>query len=111
VAIAAGTDAFDSYLPLGPSLPAELAQLVATGMSPKQALLAGTRTAARVSGFAASRGTIAVGKAGDLVLLDADPTVDIAAIRRINAVIHRGRVLDRAALDRMLEGVRDLAGR
>ncbi len=111
VTIAAGTDAFDSYLPLGPSLHAELAQLVAAGMTPKQALLAGTREAARLSGFARSRGTIAVGKAGDLVLLEADPTADIAAVGRINAVIHRGRVLDRAALDTMIEGVRDLAGR
>jgi len=111
VTIAAGTDAFDSFLPPGPSLHAELEQLVAAGMTPKQALGAATRDAARLSGFSGSRGSIAVGKAGDLVLLDADPTADITAVRRINTVIHRGRVLDRAALDRMLERARDLAGR
>ena len=111
VTIAAGTDALDSYLPLGPSLHAELEQLVAAGMTPRQALTAATREAARLAGFARSRGTIVVGKSGDVVLLDADPAADITAVRRINAVIHRGRVLDRAALDTMLERVRDVAGR
>ena len=65
VTVVAGTDAFDSYLPLGPSLHAELANLVAAGLSPKQALLAGTRESARLLGMTASRGTIVVGKLAD----------------------------------------------
>ena len=49
-----------------------------------------------------SLGTIAVGKLADLVLLDADPRADIGNAHRIAAVFTRGRVYDRAALDRLL---------
>jgi hypothetical protein len=41
----------------------------------------------------------------DLVLLSADPLADIANVGRIDSVIQRGRLLDRAALDRMLSEV------
>ncbi len=109
VHVVAGTDAFDSFLPPGPSLHAELANLVAAGLSPKQALQAGTRESARLLGLTRTRGTIAVGKQADLLLLDADPTADITATRRIHAVIQGGRVLDRAAQDRMVAGVRTAA--
>lgn len=111
VSVVAGTDAPDSYLPLGPSLHAELANLVAAGLSPKLALIAATRESARLLGMTATRGTIAVGKHADLLLLDADQTADIAATRRIHAVIQSGRVLDRASLDRMLADVRAAADR
>ena len=49
---------------------------------------------------------IARGKAADLLLLDRDPLTDIAATRSIRAVVLRGRLYDRAALDRMLADVR-----
>ena len=111
VTVVAGTDAFDSYLPLGPSIHEELAHLVAAGLSPKQALLAGTRESARLLGMTASRGTIVVGKLADLLLLEADPTKDIGATRKIHAVIQSGRVIDRASLDRMLADVRAAADR
>jgi imidazolonepropionase-like amidohydrolase len=42
------------------------------------------------------------GKLADLVLLDADPLAEIRHTRRIRAVVFRGRLLDRAALDRLL---------
>ena len=111
VAVVAGTDAFDSYLPLGPSLHAELANLVAAGLSPRQALLSGTREPARLLGMIASRGTITVGKQADLLLLDRDPTADIHATQTIHAVIQSGRVIDRGSLDRMLADVRAAADR
>jgi imidazolonepropionase-like amidohydrolase len=111
VTVVAGTDAFDSYLPLGPSIHEELAHLVAAGLSPKQALLAGTRESARLLGMTASRGTIVVGKLADLLLLEADPTKDIGATRKMHAVIQSGRVTDRASLDRMLADVRAAADR
>jgi hypothetical protein len=40
------------------------------------------------------------------MLLDADPLADIRNTRRIAAVVAGGRVLDRAALDALLAGVR-----
>jgi len=39
----------------------------------------------------ADRGTIAVGKRADLLVLDADPLADIRNTRRILAVYHDGR--------------------
>jgi imidazolonepropionase-like amidohydrolase len=47
----------------------------------------------------AGLGTVAVGKAADLVRLDADPLTDVRHLARIRAVIRAGHWLDRAALD------------
>lgn len=49
-----------------------------------------------------SLGTVQVGKLADLVLLDADPLVDIRNVGRIHAVIARGRLFDRAELSGLL---------
>jgi adenine deaminase len=54
-------------------------------------------------------GTIAPGKEADLVVLDANPLEDIANLKRIRAVVVRGRLLDRAALDEMLVQVKRVA--
>jgi Imidazolonepropionase and related amidohydrolases len=47
-------------------------------------------------------GTIEVGKAADLVLLDANPLTDIHNTKTIRAVFVNGRYLDRASLDGLL---------
>lgn len=106
VTIAAGTDSFDSFLPTGLSLHRELEELVASGLAPYDALQAGTRAAAHALGRLDERGTIEVGKRADLLLLDADPTRDITATRRIRAVIRGGAVLDDAELRSMLDAAR-----
>ena len=103
VPILAGTDT--PVLPLVPghSLHDELALLVReAGFTPWEALRAATTTPASFMGLAASLGQIIPGMQGDLVLLDADPTVDITATRRVRAVVARGVVHDRSALDRLL---------
>jgi imidazolonepropionase-like amidohydrolase len=95
VPIVAGTDglfgiASDSL----PTLHRELELLVSgAGLTPAKALAAGTLNGARAIGIADQAGTIAVGKAADLVLLDADPLVDIRNTRRIAAVIKNGVVV------------------
>ena len=95
VPIVAGTDglfgiASDSL----PTLHRELELLVSgAGLSPAQALTAATLNGARAIGIADQTGTIAVGKAADLVLLDADPLADIRNTRRIAAVIKNGVVV------------------
>jgi imidazolonepropionase-like amidohydrolase len=47
-------------------------------------------------------GMVEVGKAADLVVLDADPLGDIANVRSIRAVVRDGRLFDRATLDELL---------
>jgi imidazolonepropionase-like amidohydrolase len=72
--------------------------LVELGMTPSQAIVAGTRNGAIASRGATDFGTIEPGKRADLLVLDADPLVDIHNIRRIEALIKDGRVIDRASL-------------
>jgi imidazolonepropionase-like amidohydrolase len=54
-------------------------------------------------------GSIAPGKRADLVLLDANPLQDIRHTQRIRAVVVRGRLMDRASLDRLLSDAERLA--
>ena len=72
----------------------ELVALVDTGLSPMEAILAGTRHAAAALGVLESAGTIETGKEGDLLLVDGNPAEDIAALRRVVAVFRGGRRVD-----------------
>ncbi len=88
--ILAGTDANATpAAPVSPvfgeSLHDELALLVDAGLTPAQALDAATSVAATHFGLA-DRGRIAPGLRADLVLLEDDPTADIAATRTIRGV-------------------------
>ncbi len=86
----------------GFSLHEDLALLVRAGLTPMEALQAGTRNPAEFLGRLDSQGTIAAGKNADLVLLDANPLDDIHNTQKIRAVVVRGKLLDRAALDQLL---------
>lgn len=89
-------------VPLGISLHEELELLVASGLSPLEALQTATRNPAFYFGVLTLMGTVEVGKSADLVLLDANPLDDIRNTRRISAVVLRGAYYPRAALDAML---------
>ena len=88
--VVAGSDAPNQLLAPGASLHDELGQLVAAGLTPREALLAATRDAARLLG-ADSIGRIAPGTVADFVVLQGDPLADIENVRRVESVIVRGR--------------------
>ena len=67
-------------------------------MSPADAIVIATRNSARFLGKLDDLGTIEVGKLADLVLLTADPTVDINNAKRSTRSIKNGRVIDRKKL-------------
>ncbi|MEC5151936.1 amidohydrolase family protein [Cryobacterium sp. GrIS_2_6] len=101
--ILAGTDA--NAVPFGPSSPPfgeslhqELGLLVEAGLSPVEALDAATSVAADHFGLD-DRGRIAAGLRADLVLLDADPTADIAATRSMRGVWIAGQRIQKGRLD------------
>ena len=81
----------------GFSLHEELELLVRSGLTPLEALRTATYNPADYLGALDSLGTVSPGKVADLVLLDADPLLDIRNTRRISAVIANGRLFDRAA--------------
>ena len=85
VPILAGTDGFAGF-----TLQRELELYVKAGMTPAQALQIATWTGAKYARVLEDRGSIAVGKRADLVLVDGDPTTDIADIRKIALVIKNG---------------------
>lgn len=98
VPIGAGTDTPIGFAAPGYSLHSELEILVRAGLPPLEALRAATLRPAEFFGRAAEMGTIAPGMLADLVLLSADPLADITNTRRIEAVVTKGRLLDREAL-------------
>ena len=97
-----GSDAPQSWSVPGFSIHRELAALVASGLTPYQALATGTRDVAVFAGTLDSTGTIEVGKRADLLLLDANPLHDIANTSRITGVMLGGRWLSRTELERMV---------
>jgi imidazolonepropionase-like amidohydrolase len=68
----------------------ELELMVEAGLTPMQAITAATGENAKLL-HTPDRGTIAVGKRADLLVLDADPLTDIRNTRKIVAVYHDGR--------------------
>lgn len=91
VQVALGTDV--GIAPHGSNL-RELGHLVDFGMSPMQAIVAGTRAAATMMGLESRLGTVETGKDADLVLTRINPLVDIkkmADSENILMVIAKGR--------------------
>ena len=79
----------------------ELEIFVALGMSPEQAIVAATYTAASQLGLD-DRGLLEKGRRADFLLLNSNPLKDIRATQDIHAVFLRGRELDRQAMSRRL---------
>lgn len=98
VQIMAGSDFSDWGIVPGVDLHNELALLVESGFSPLEALQTATLIPARFMGKADTYGTIQVGRAADLVILDMNPLEDISHTRKINAVVLRGTLYPLASI-------------
>jgi imidazolonepropionase-like amidohydrolase len=107
----AGTDVFNPYCFPGFSLHDELVLLVSAGLNQMEALQAATLNPARFFGKEKELGTIEEGKIADLVLLEANPLVDISNTQKINAVIVRGKLIPKSEVQQMLARVEAAAKR
>lgn len=89
VPIAMGTDA--TVIPHGLNA-REFAVLVRLGMSPADAVHAGTIRAAELLGMSDRLGSIARGKLADVVTVEGNPLEDVAALERVRFVMKAGRI-------------------
>jgi imidazolonepropionase-like amidohydrolase len=84
----------------GISLHTELELLVRLGLSPREALAAATNNYAIQFGWN-ELGQIAPGRRADILVVDADPTINIWNARRISTIVLNGELLDRDSLLRL----------
>lgn len=89
--IAAGTDAGTPFNPHD-GLVEEMIQMVQIGLSPARTLLSATRDGAENAGLSDLTGTIEVGKAADILVVDGDPVSDMTAMRNIVLVAKDGAI-------------------
>ena len=97
VTIIPGTDGLPGYM-----LHYELMVYSSAGIPNAEVLRMATLTPALVMGVDKDRGVIAAGKLADMVLIDGDPTKDMADIRKVATVLKGGRVYDPAAIEKAL---------
>jgi imidazolonepropionase-like amidohydrolase len=97
VTLFAGSDPQSGVFP-GAGLHRELAHLVAAGLTPIEAIRAATLLPARFltrSEREPEFGEVAVGRRADLLLVEGDPSADVAALARIREVILGGVRVER----------------
>jgi hypothetical protein len=88
VPLVAGTDALAGF-----TVHSELDLYVQAGLTPAQALQVATLNGAKYSRLENSHGQVKPGYVADLVLVDGDPTVNIADLRKVALVFTQGGVL------------------
>lgn len=108
VSLVVGTDTGLSGIVGGFAVHDELELFVEAGLTPLETLTAATRLPAAWLGIDSLIGTVESGKRADLLLLDANPLMDIRNTRQIAGVFVDGRWVDRRTADAMLA---DLARR
>ena len=93
----AGSSATSYGIMPGSGLHLELTLLHRIGLSPREAIAAATSNFADIYGWS-DIGRIEPGRAADVLILNADPRSDLAALEHIDRIVFRGAVLDRKSL-------------
>lgn len=103
----AGTDAgyLNSFNYPGIGLHEELAMMVHYGLPIHEALKASVVNGPAFFNQSKDFGSIEKNKIADLLILDANPLIDIHNTRKINALIRKGNYLSRSILDNMLSAI------
>ncbi|MEE8461866.1 MAG: amidohydrolase family protein [Acidobacteriota bacterium] len=94
VRLAVGTDSNTSFAPVGLITHKEIETLVEAGLSPMEALVAGTRGSAEWAGVSDRLGTLEAGKLADMLILEENPLDNIRNTRKIAKIILGGRVVE-----------------
>jgi imidazolonepropionase-like amidohydrolase len=98
-----GTDNPNPFVIPGFSVHEELQNLVKAGLSPYEAIKAGTKESAEFLDASAEFGTVEVGKRADLILLEANPLENVGSVSSPLGVMVRGRWFPKVELLRMLD--------
>lgn len=104
IPIGVGTDAGIGGVYHGVSALHELALLTSSGLTPAQALVAGTATSAAILHEERESGRIAPGMRADLVMVAGRPDLRIEDIANVRHVFLAGKDVDRAALRKIVAG-------
>ena len=95
VRLVGGSDCGWGSYPFG-DFQGEIIAMRDAGLTPMQAIQAGTRNPAAALGVLQETGSIEAGKSADLLLVEGDPAADINALRRVEAVFKQGRMVESA---------------
>ena len=104
VVILAGTDAgfLNSFNYPGLGMHDELAIMVKYGLTPQQALICSIINGPAFFNQSKLYGAVAKQKNADLLILNANPLLDINNTKKIDAVVNKGKYLSRNYLDKLL---------
>ncbi|HWH79352.1 MAG TPA: amidohydrolase family protein, partial [Candidatus Binatus sp.] len=90
--IRAGSDPNNGLPGLG--VPQEMVMFVEAGLTPMQAIQAGTINVAKAFRKDKEYGSIEAGKVADIILIDGDPLTDIWSVQNVKWVMLGGKVVD-----------------
>lgn len=100
-----GSDAPQVFQVPGFSIHQELQIMVESGLTPYEALRAGTFNVADYFGALDDFGTVREGRSADLLLVDGNPLEDVGNVAALSGVMVRGRWLPATEIDERLEAI------